>query len=170
MGMIGNLVRVSNERLENFKTNSAELEKLVYSEESVSAPWYMDLDKTWEAIHFILSRKSLAESEMNGANNSELGSVIFNSQIIDEEQDLGYGPASYNTPNQVETLTTKLNSLNVSELEEKFDGTKLNNAGVYPEIWDEIESKEYVFDNLKSLIKFFNEASNNKEAIISFIN
>lgn len=170
MGMIGNLVRVSNEQLENFKTNSDELEELVYAEESFSAPWYMDLDKTWEAIHFILTGKSLAESEMNPSDNSELSTVIFHTQLIDEEQDLGYGPASYNSPDQVDKLTNKLNELNVSELEENFDGNKLNNAGVYPEIWDEIESKEYVFDNLKSLIVFFNEASKNKEAIISFIN
>ena len=97
-------------------------------------------------------------------------SLIFNSQLIDEEQDLGFGPAAYNTPNQVEIITKKLNALNLKDLESRFDGNALNKAEIYPEIWNESESKKYAFDNLKSVIKFFNEATKNNEAIISYIN
>ena len=170
MAMFGNLIRVSKERLENYKENSNELEKLVISKDFYSAPFYIDIDKSWEAVHFILCGESLFVPKVAKSSSSELTSVIFNSQLIDEEQDLGYGPAAYNTPNQVEIITKKLNALNLKDLESRFDGNALNKAEIYPEIWNESESKKYAFDNLKSVIKFFNEATKNNEAIISYIN
>ena len=168
--MTGNLIRVSNEKLLNFKENSSELENLVYSEEIYQVPWYLDLDKTWEAIHFLLSGKSIAEAEMDKAPKHHLDNVIFNSQLIDEEQDLGYGPASYNGPSQVQEISKKLNEIDLIELGKNYQGKLLNNAGVYPEIWEEEESKDYLFDNLRSLIVFYNEAADNQEAVIGFIN
>ncbi len=170
MGMTGNLIRVSNEQLQLFKEDSSKLEKLVYSEENYNAPWRIDLDKTWEAIHYLLCGSSLAETDTAMDNQSKLDGVIFNHQLIDEEQDLGYGPASYHTPAQVQTISSQLNNINIAELERNYKGENLDTAGVYPQIWSEEESKEYLFDNFKTLIVFYNEAVKNQEAVLSFIN
>ena len=61
MGMIGNLVRVSNDELNQFKQNSELLEEKVYAEDSYDQDWYMDLDKSWEALHYLTNGKSVAE-------------------------------------------------------------------------------------------------------------
>ena len=170
MEMIGNLIRISKEQLDTFKANSNELEKLVLSTECHASECYIDIDKSWEAVHFILCGESLFIPQYSTSNSSELTRVIFNPQLIDEEQDLGYGPAAYNTPNQVGSIAKKLNTLNLADLESRFDGNALNNAEIYPEIWNKSESKKYAFDNLKAVIKFFNEATKNNEAVISYIN
>jgi hypothetical protein len=170
MGMIGNLIRVSNDELLTFKNDSSQLEDLIYAEESFSEPWYLDLDKTWEALHFLLSGKSIAETSMNETPNSVLETVIFSPQLIDKDQDLGFGPASFNNPVQVKEIFKKLNELDLVELEQKYNGQLLNDSGVYPEVWIEQESKEYLFDNLKSLISFYKEAATNDEVVIGFIN
>ncbi|MEK6480032.1 YfbM family protein [Catalinimonas sp. 4WD22] len=169
MGMIGYLIRVSNEDLKSFKADSSKLEKLIDNNESLHANWYLDLDKSWEAIHFLLTGKSMAETEMNEEPRKIVENVIFSNDFIDEEQDLGYGPAFYNDSVLVKKISFELNNLNVEELESKYDGNKLNEANIYPEIWNEEEAKPYLFDSLKDVIRFYSEAAHNDQVVIGFI-
>ena len=128
MGMIGNLIRVSNDELNQFKQNSELLEEKVYSDDSCDQEWYLDLDKSWEAIHYLMNGKSVAETEM------------------EESQ-----------------------PINLVELKSNYNGYEMNQKGVYPEIWDEPESKDFLFDSFSELIEFYKKAANRGEAIITFI-
>ena len=168
--MIGNLIRVSHEDIERFKKDSSKLENLIYNEEIINADWYLDLDKSWEAIHFLLSGKSIAETEMDETPREIIENTIFSNQIIDEGQDLGYGPAFYNDSEMVKKISNELNNLKIVELESNYDGNRLNEANIYPEVWDEEESKSYLFDNLKDVIRFYSDAARNEQVVIGFIN
>ncbi|GAA0190845.1 YfbM family protein [Fulvivirga kasyanovii] len=168
MGMIGNLIRVSKEDLEMFKADSGKLENLIYNEANLEADWYLDLDKSWEAIHYVLSGKSLADTEMDGTSKV-IEYVIFSDKVIDEEQDLGYGPAFYNDQERVNKISKELNKVNITALMANFDGKKLNEANVYPEIWDEEDSKEYLQESLKSVIEFYSDATDSEQVVIGFI-
>ena len=46
----------------------------------------------------------------------------------------------------------------------------MNEAGIYPEVWDEDESKSYLFENLKEVIQFYSDAAKNEQVVIGFIN
>lgn len=170
MGMIGNMIRVSNDELNRFKQNSELLEQKVYAEDSYGQDWYLDMDKSWEAIHYLLNRKSIAETEIEGSPPTVLGRILFNDQLVDAAQDLGYGPACYLTGEQVSETNATLQKIDLEELATRYNGSEMNQKGVYPEIWDEPESKDFALDSFNDLRAFYQKAADLNEAIITFIN
>ncbi len=166
MGMIGNIVRVSQNELNTFLENSELFENKIYSEENYDAEWNLDLDKSWEGIQYLLTGKGMAELE----EPNILTRAFFSFQILDEEQDLGYGPAQYLTSEQVTETNSELQKLDIDKLKNKVSGTDMIEKGIYPEIWTESEAIEFLFDNFKDFLDFYKKASENNEAILSFIN
>ncbi|WP_282081415.1 YfbM family protein [Aquimarina algiphila] len=166
MGMIGNIVRVSQNELNTFLENSELFENKIYSEENYDAEWNLDLDKSWEGIQYLLTGKGMAELE----EPNILTRAFFSFQILDEEQDLGYGPAQYLTSEQVTETNSELQKLDIDKLKNKVSGTDMIEKGIYPEIWTESEALEFLFDNFKDFLDFYKKASENNEAILSFIN
>lgn len=167
MGMIGNVIRVSQEELNGFLNNSETLESKIYADESYEAEWFLDLDKSWDGINYILTGEIIGgiENEPN-----ELQRALFSFQIIDEGQDLGYGPAQYLNPNQVKETYCELEKITDDVLKSKINGSEMNEIGIYPEIWTESESHEFLIDSFKEFKEFYKKASENNEAIITYLN
>ncbi|REE24835.1 uncharacterized protein DUF1877 [Winogradskyella pacifica] len=167
MGMIGNVIRVSQEELNGFLNNSETLENKIYADESYEAEWFLDLDKSWDGINYILTGEIIGglENEPN-----ELQRALFSFQIIDEGQDLGYGPAQYLNPNQVKETYSELEKITDDVLKSKINGSEMNEIGIYPEVWTESESHEFLIDSFKEFKEFYKKASENNEAIITYLN
>lgn len=162
--MIGNLLRVTNDELETYLKDSSLLEDRIYNQDIEDAN-LTDIDKAWEGILFLLTGQSLAEAD------HPLAAVLFSGQLIDENQDLGYGPAQYNTPEQVSKLNELISLLTVKELRQKFDPNMMTAEGIYPEIWDEGEEAfVYLIENFICVQLVYAEAVSKGEAIITFIN
>ena len=166
MGMIGNIIRVSQEQLNSFLENSETLENKIYEEESYEAEWFLDLDKSWDGINYILTGNIVGAIE-NEPN--ELQRALFSFQIIDEEQDLGYGPAHYLNPSQVKATNSELEKITDGLLKSKINGSTMNEIGIYPEIWMESESREFLIESFKAFKAFYKKASENNEAIITYL-
>lgn len=125
----------------------------------------VDIDKSWDGIIFLLTGQSLATAEHN------LVRVLFSGQLIDEEQNLGYGPAHYLTPEQVAELNSEISAITVADLKKKFDPEKMTELEIYPTIWDEGDDAfDYVADGFSTVQNVFGEATRNGEAIITFLN
>jgi hypothetical protein len=167
MGMIGNVIRVSQEELNGFLNNSETLENKIYADEIYEAEWFLDLDKSWDGINYILTGEIIGglQNEPN-----ELQRALFSFQIIDEGQDLGYGPAQYLNPNQVKETYSELEKITDDVLKSKINGSEMNEIGIYPEIWTESESHEFLIDSFKEFKEFYKKASENSEAIITYLN
>lgn len=166
MGMIGNIVRVSQSELEKFIDNSELFENLIYDDKNFDADWFLDLDKAWEGIQFILTG-----SGMSGIQESnKLSRAFFSFQILDEEQDLGYGPVQYLTAEEVKEINSEIQKIDQSILKERIDGEKMMAQGIYPSIWTENESIEYLTEIFIEFKEFYQKATENNEAILSFIN
>ena len=164
MSMIGNLLRVTKSELEEYLSDSSLLEDKIYDEENENEN-LVDIDKSWDGIIFLLTGQSLQTAEHN------LVRVLFSGQLVDEEQDLGYGPAHYLTPEQVSDLNNEISSITITELKERFNPQKMTELEVYPTIWDEGDDAfEYVADGFSTLQNTFAEATRNGEAIITFLN
>ena len=162
--MIGNLLRVTKSELEEYLNDSSSLENKIYDDENENEN-LVDIDKSWDGIIFLLTGQSFATAE------HKLVSLLFSGQIVDEEQDLGYGPAHYLTPEQVSELNNEISSITISELKEKFNPEKMTELEVYPAIWDEEdEAFDYIADGFLTLQNVFAEATRNGEAIITFLN
>ncbi len=167
MGMIGNVIRVPEKELNTFLKDSETLENKIYADESYEAEWFLDLDKSWDGINYILTGEIIGglENEPN-----KLQRALFSFQIIDEEQDPGYGPAQYLNPNQVKETYSELEKITDENLKSKINGSEMNEIGIYPEIWTESESHEFLIDSFNEFKEFYKKASENNEAIITYLN
>src|SRR5215471_4886646 len=113
MSMICILIRVTNEQLQNFLQNSSLLEEFVDSEDIHENDNLLDIDKSWDAINFLLTGHALDTIEQA---EPPLSKIIFSGQVIDEEQDMGYGPAHYLTTEQVKEISAALSKISDSDL------------------------------------------------------
>ncbi|WP_236582261.1 YfbM family protein [Sphingobacterium spiritivorum] len=164
MGMIANLLRVTTSELEAYLKDSSLLEDSIYNDEEDTEN-LVDIDKSWDGIIFLLTGQSLATAKHN------LVRILFSGQIIDEEQDLGYGPAHYLTAEQVAELNGEISAITIADLKQRFNPEKMNELEIYPIIWDEGDDAfDYLADGFLTLQNVFAEATKNKEAIITIMN
>lgn len=163
MSMIGNLLSVTKTELEDYLKDSSLLEHRIYNDEAED-PNLVDIDKAWEGILFLLTGQCLAETD------HPLMAVLFSGQIIDDDQDLGYGPAHYVSPAHVAELNDQISKLTITDLQQRFDPVKMTELGIYPEIWNEgTEAFDYLSEYFVTVQQVYDNASRNGEAIITFI-
>lgn len=164
MSMIANLLRVTTSELEAYLKDSSLLEDSIYNDEA-DAENLVDIDKSWDGIIFLLTGQSLATAKHN------LVRILFSGQIIDEEQDLGYGPAHYLTAEQAAELNGEISAITIADLKQRFNPERMNELEIYPIIWDEGDDAfDYLADGFLTLQNVFADATKNKEAIITFLN
>lgn len=164
MSMIANLLRVTTSELEEYLKDSSLLEDSIYNDEA-DAENLIDIDKSWDGIIFLLTGQSLATAKHN------LVRILFSGQIIDEEQDLGYGPAHYLTAEQVAELNGEISTITIADLKQRFNPERMNELEIYPIIWDEGDDAfDYLADGFLTLQNVFADATKNEEAIITFLN
>lgn len=162
--MIGNLLQVTDSELEKYLKDSALLEATIYDDESENEN-LTDIDKAWDGIIFLLTGAGIASSE------HRLTRVLFSGQLIDEEQDLGYGPAHFLKSDEVLELNSEISKITIEDLKRRFDPDQMSKEGVYPEIWEEGEDAfDYLAEEFMVLQKTFANAAHSGEAIITFIN
>lgn len=167
MGMIANLLRVNENELEKYLKDSSLLENDIYNEDSANKSLQLaDIDKSWDGIIFLLTGKGFQD------NDDSLMRVLFSGQLIDEEQDMGVGPAHYLTPNEVKEIHSQISTVRVEDLKEKYNPIKMDELEVYPNIWkrDADYGFEYLSRYFLDLQRIYAEASQNNEAIITFLN
>lgn len=167
MSMIGNLLRVTKVQLEEYLENSSLLESSLYDEETDDKNTNLvDIDKSWDGIIFLLTGQGIAKA------NHPLLRVLFSGQIIDENQDLGYGPAHYLTPEQVADLNNQISKITVADLKQKYDPKKMTELEVYPSIWEGEgeEAFDYLSEYFVTIQQVYSDAAKNGEAIITFLN
>ena len=165
--MIGNLFRVTMKDLEEILEDSSLLEDLVDAEDNVSLNNLLDIDKSWEGIFYLLTGHGIAELD---DAKPPLSWALFSLQLIDEEQDMGYGPAHYIDADQVKQLNKELDNITEEELKQRYNGKQMDEAGIYPEVWAEAESLDYVLDYFGQLKEFYKQAEKESMAVITFLN
>jgi hypothetical protein len=165
MGMVWNMLRVSDEELEMYKNDSELLMDRVYEQESdEDDPALTYLDKAWDGIHFLLTGATIDNA------NHPLTKIFVNEQILDEEQDMGYGPAMYLTPEEVVEIHQQLEIITMDAFKQRFDANKMTDAGIYPNIWNDSDALDYLEEKFIVLKNTFSIAANKQDAMICFMN
>ena len=168
--MISNFLRVSEKELGNYLNNSALLEDKIYNEtiNIEDDANYLDIDKSWGGIFYVLTGCSLEEMVQA---EEPFSWIIFGDERIDEDQDLGYGPAGYLTAVQVKDISKELNKTSTEDFKARFNPDDMTEKSVYPEIWNEgDEALEYLTINFEKLKELYNQAAINNQAVITYIN
>ena len=166
MGMYASLIRISEDDLNKFKLNSELLDSLIMDEANHNAEWLLDLDKTWDGIQYLLTGKGISNFQ---SPPTIIGRAIFSDQLLDPEQDMGYGPAQYLTPDQVRETATALGTLELSALKESLDVVEMEKLMVYPGFWSQAGTLDFLLDSFAALQAFYTKAASNHQAIVSFL-
>lgn len=165
MSMVANFLRVPPSQLEVFKEESELLAEHLYNQDLSDDPSFLDIDKSWDGIAFLLTGQNAENAR--GA----LSRILFSGQFVDEEQDLGYGPAHYLRIAEVKALSDEISKIEISELKKRFDPATMKSMEIYPDIWDEGETAfEFLSGNFKKLKRFFERAAAEHQVIISVLN
>lgn len=166
MSMMGNYLRISGAELEAVLQSPEQISDFLYSEEAGFKPaagQHLDIDKSWHLIHFLLTGRAWDGED-------PLRNVVLGGSEIGD-QDVGYGPARYLRPSQVCEISGTLSSISGDELWRRFDVTKVRAAEIYPSGWEGIdEERSYILENFEALKAFFNEAAQENEAMLLYLN
>lgn len=125
----------------------------------------LDIDKAWHAIHFTLTGEVWGFDEDNFLSQLVLGGEPVN------DDDIGYGPARLLTKDIVVLLADELENWEEDDFREKFDLKAMIENKVYPVMDDEEEEQffEYVWFYFKEVKKFFRQAADQGENVISVV-
>ncbi|MBL9174585.1 MAG: YfbM family protein [Verrucomicrobiales bacterium] len=107
-----------------------------------------DADKSWNAIHFLLTG-----SAQDAAFPA--GFILVGGTTVGDE-DVGYGPARLFAPAEVREIDAALSRINREVATRRFDGVAMDAADVYPQIWSRTDEDvfEYAWENLRALQEF----------------
>lgn len=163
MGMYMQLRRCSATRLAELRAQPDLVAEFIQPEDYEGLPEgeVINLDKAWHAIHFLLS------------GNTDLALQPQGSLFAGEElgEDFGYGPARVLTPSEVQAFANYVSSKPDDFVEQTIDFKALQEADVYPDIWDcddpeeAAEEIEYVAEYFRTLKTFICKASDAGEAV-----
>ena len=112
--------------------------------------------KVWNLLAHLLERASFPVS------------VVYGEHVLDPEQDWGYGPASYLTPDRVKYAANALDATPYSQLSQGVTPADLSAADVYPMIWDEIGA-EWGLEYYETLTAFFGAAADSGDAVLCWL-
>ena len=165
MGMILNFFRVTPAELETFINEPELLEGSIYDEATDEEnPNLTDIDKSWDGILFLLTGTGIAGPE------HPLRKVMFSGQEFGGDQDMGYGPAQYLTPEQVQEVHMALRGISAEDLRSKYDPKRMTELDIYPSIWQNEEEVNYLLEYYEAVREIYATAAANGEAVITFIN
>ena len=123
-----------------------------------------DIDKMWDALHFLLNGLSAiyGAPEDNILSEFIIGSKSFN----DEAEEF----ARYIPTERVIKISKKLNEIDFQDYLKDFDMNKFKENEIYPDIWDYTEEKEEIIEELsehfKNLKEFYNKVAKNKNIVV----
>jgi hypothetical protein len=152
MGMVGCFASVSKEDLIRLKDNPDQVDEYLHPDDGEGEPpFYVDVDKSWHAIHFML------------AGSAEEGSTPEAQAVLGGEavgEDAGYGPARLMSPEEVDAVARALEPLTPEVFAQRYDPKKMDSEGIYPEIWerDGQEGLDYILEFYQQLRVFYLDA------------
>lgn len=162
MGMTLNLIRINQHELDSFLNDPSLLEDFLDNDDENANQ--INIDKSWGGILFLLTGGTYNDSHPSNR-------IFFSCNFIDEEQDLGYGPAHYLTKDEVSIYAKELSAINLEDLKNNFDPLKMDAIGVYPGNWerDGEEERTYLIEYFEELRSFYLAAAQKEQAILTFI-
>ena len=124
------------------------------------------IGKAWHGLHFLLTGNADTE---NFILATPLDKVVLGGMAI--EQETTYGQMRMLTSEEVQEISSALQSLNREELYSRLDASAFNSVNIYPAYnqWEQGEI-EWVLEDYDNLVHFFHDAAECKEVMLLSIN
>jgi hypothetical protein len=137
------------------------VEEIENAEDEVNLPpakaRHLTTHKAWHAIAYLHER---AQFPVN---------VVHGEEPFAEAEEWGYGPPRYLTPEQVAIAAKALQATSYETLIAGVSLADLAQADIYPQIWDEPDSLEWVRSWYEPLVPFFGEAAKHSQAMFVWL-
>jgi hypothetical protein len=118
---------------------------------------HLSTDKAWQAIGFLLER---AEFPVD---------VVYGEEQFDDDEDWGYGPPRYLTAERVHTAAQALATTSFDALTVGVTPATLMQADIYPQIWDEPDSLDWVRSWYEPLVPYFTDAASQGQTVFIWL-
>lgn len=165
MSMFTMLHGVTPEFLQACLADSARLGELSYPNDAENNSDFLDTDKTWGALTFMLGGDDTGMPD----DDVLLSQAALGAEIIDEEYEMGMTPAFYLTPEQVAQLAAEIGALSDEELLGRYRPDEMED--IYPCEWpeDDEETLEWLLQYFHALQAFYAEQARKGHAVISYL-
>ncbi|MEU3556064.1 YfbM family protein [Streptomyces fragilis] len=163
MSMIGEYARLSPAELERAVREPRWAPKLVdapLAGEPDAGPGSRrhDVDKTWQALGFLLDRAGFPVD------------VTFGDEVLPGADDWGYGPPRLIRPERVRVAAEAFGRIPPASLAEGVGPSDLAAADVYPRVvWERGEPLDWVTGHYEALGAFFRAAARAGDAVLVWI-
>lgn len=160
MGMTVVARELDSEQLASLLADPSIANDLILDEdedEDGSDGW-LDLDKAWHGVHFLLTGAAW------GTDNP-LGGAVLGGREVGEDD--GYGPPRLLEPDLVREVAEALGVVTDAELRARFDPEEMQRLDIYPQIWEESDIlDEYLLPNVQQLRAFYVRAAAHDAAVL----
>ena len=123
-----------------------------------------DIDKMWDALHFLLNGLSALYGD---PQDNILSEFIIGSKCFDDDSEEF---ARYIPTERVAEIADKLNEIDFQDYLKDFDMNKFAENGIYPDIWSYDEEREEIMEELsehfENLKEFYNKVAKNKNIVV----
>ena len=163
MGMTLQMRRCSVATAETLRANSGFLEFVMPGDyDAVPDSELIDIDKSWHAIHFLLTGEAWSDALPQGA--------LFAGEAVGGDPEVE-PVARLLDPETVKAFAGYLSTKPDDFVETTLDFAALEAADIYPQIWDRKDQTdiEYVALFFRGLRSFVQEAAAANEAIVQII-
>ena len=164
MGMVGCFAAVSPETLSQLRGDPEAIEEYLYPNDGEDEPpYYIDVDKAWHGIHYLLNGQ--ADGGMLPLSLAVVGGEEFGPEV-------GYGPARFLTPAQVSAVSAALSGLTLEALRERFDPQDMKAKEIYPDvIWvrDGEDAFDYLMEGYQQLVVFYRDAASRGDGALQWL-
>jgi len=142
MGIIANYNYLSNKDLKELKTFYSEENEVFEETEEVNSDVKisLDLDKMWDALHFVLTGVSSSEP----IKNNPLSEAILGVTSIEEVEEF----LSYTEKVRIQDIVSALEHFDMETAMETFSMKECQRANLYPDIWDDEEATDEIKEEL----------------------
>lgn len=164
MGIRLNYISVPQQDLDTYKSHPKQYYELL-GEEFEKYPSYeiMDIDKSWDGLHFMFNSSKTGLGEPNS-----LTKFIFPDQSPIPERIIGYASAMYIDHHQLVSWFEDFKKIDQQFIEDRLNPTKMKELELYPDIWDDSRENlvEYYWSWVEHMQDFFQKAIDNKHGLI----
>ena len=164
MGMVACFISLSPAALADLQEAPDRIEEYLYPDGGESEPPnYLEVDKAWHGIHYLLT--GVAEGGPEPQSLAVFGGEEFGPEV-------GYGPARFLSPDQVRRVAESLATITPEALAQRFDAKDMEAQQIYPDvIWvrDGQAALDYALDNYQPLRVFYRDAAARGDAVIQWL-
>lgn len=166
MSMIGNFYRIDEETLHRIQRGEVLVGDILYPEDGEEDENALDIDKTWQIIHYILSGDKWDSDEDNILSKVILGGTPIN------EEDVGYGPALLVENTKTGIISKALDQITEEGFRKEFSLDDMLKEEIYPLVNGEGEDDlfRYAWAYFEEIKNFYREAARNNQCVLFYIN